>query len=64
MGNVKPGIEYNFFFDPLAAAIMFRTTLKTPILLIPWETVLINAAVPLVSMKNCVLNNKKLLKFP
>lgn len=36
IGNIKPGIEYNFYVDPHAARIVFNMT-ETPICLFPWE---------------------------
>lgn len=54
VGNVKPGIEYNFYFDPEAAYIVFKfaETFKPAennIVLIPWETVSTRNLVKMVS---------------
>ncbi|XP_066992608.1 inosine-uridine preferring nucleoside hydrolase [Anabrus simplex] len=40
VGNIKPGVEFNFFMDPEANFIVFNSTTKetNPITLIPWET--------------------------
>ncbi|KAG8228830.1 hypothetical protein J437_LFUL008326 [Ladona fulva] len=38
VGNVKPALEFNFYFDPEAANIVLSAATK-PICLVPWETV-------------------------
>ncbi|XP_047106554.1 uncharacterized protein C1683.06c-like [Schistocerca piceifrons] len=44
IGNVKPGVEFNFYMDPEAASFIFDTyntssAEKKPITLVPWETI-------------------------
>lgn len=48
VGNNAPGVEFNFIADPESNFIVLNNTLKKPILLYPWETVL-SAAIPKVS---------------
>lgn len=42
IGNVKPGIEFNAYFDPAANFIVFNSTVK-PIIMVTWELLSINA---------------------
>ncbi|XP_071452151.1 uncharacterized protein [Hetaerina americana] len=51
VGNIKPGVEFNFYMDPLAVDIVLNETVK-PICLIPWETVKINSYIDMAWRKN------------
>ncbi|XP_046404616.1 uncharacterized protein C1683.06c-like isoform X2 [Ischnura elegans] len=51
VGNIKPGVEFNFYMDPHAAEIVFNETAR-PICLVPWETVKIRSKVFMDWRKN------------
>lgn len=38
VGNKKPNVEYNFDMDPESNFIVLNSTIKTPSVLVPWET--------------------------
>lgn len=49
VGNAKPGVEFNIFMDVDAAAVVLNEATKRvkPIVLVPWETAMIRAALPM-----------------
>ncbi|XP_046404169.1 pyrimidine-specific ribonucleoside hydrolase RihA-like [Ischnura elegans] len=51
VGNVKPGVEFNFYMDPNAAEIVLSETAR-PICLVPWETVKIRSQIFIDWRKN------------
>jgi len=56
MGNMQPGVEFNFWVDPLAAFVTFSPPVHTTnlIQLIPLETTL-EAATTIVSALDLLL---------
>lgn len=50
LGNVSPGVEFNFAADPESNFIVLNYRRDVPSLLYPWETV-VNAGVPRVCIK-------------
>jgi inosine-uridine nucleoside N-ribohydrolase len=56
IGNVMPGVEFNFYVDPEADFIVFDSVNATdngmnPIVLFPWESVVKRNVIPMVSTK-------------
>jgi hypothetical protein len=54
IGNVLPGIEFNFYADPEASFIVFDSvkasdSTMNPILLFPWESVVKRNTISMVS---------------
>ena len=54
IGNVMPGIEFNFYVDPEASFIVFDSVNATdshmnPIVLLPWESVVKRNTISMVS---------------
>ncbi|KAF4520211.1 hypothetical protein B566_EDAN003924 [Ephemera danica] len=46
-GNVKPNVEFNYYFDPLAAFIFHNTTKNAPVMLVTWESIAVYAILTL-----------------
>lgn len=62
-GNVKPGIEFNAYFDPAANFVVFNQT-KRPVIVVSWELIFLHARTTLQWRKDVLGNvGSKVVEF-